>query len=136
MLPEQHGELGIDVSNFCIESADLLGQPDDQGRACGLSRQDGVLGVRGYQCLLGHLGTVAAAAFPQPAGEPGQPYPPDALRGLVAAQEEQRPLFGVVERAVEGREVFQQGGAQPVDRRDTVTGQIRTAGGETPQVPH
>lgn len=103
MLPEQLGDLGVNVSDFCIEGVDLLGQSDDQGRACGLGGQDGVLGVRCYQCLLGHLGTVAAAAFPQPAGEPGQSYPPDALGGLVAAQEEQGRLFGVVERALQGQ---------------------------------
>jgi hypothetical protein len=31
VLPEQLGDLGIDVSDLCIKSADLFGQPDDQG---------------------------------------------------------------------------------------------------------
>ena len=62
----------------------LRWRADDQGRACGLGWQDGVLGVRGRKCLLGHLGTVPPAAFPQPAGEPGHAYPPDALLGLVS----------------------------------------------------
>jgi len=134
VLPEQVGDLGIDVGDLCIDSVDLLGQPDDQGRACGLSWQDGVLGVRGLDCLLGHLGTVPAAAFPQPGGEPGQSYPPDALGGLVAAQKDQGRLLGVVERTLERREVLQQGGPEPVDRPDPVTDQIGAAGGEKAQV--
>ena len=134
VLPEQLGDLGVDVGDVCIESADLLGQPDDQGRACGLGRQDGVLGVRGCHGLLGDLGTVPAAALPQPAGEPGQSHPPDALGGLVAAQEDQGRLLGVVERPLERREVLQQGGAEPVDRPDPVADQIRAAGGQQPQV--
>ena len=49
-------------------------------RICGPGRQDVVLGVSGYQCLL-CLGTVAAAAFPQPVGESGQSDPPAAIGG-------------------------------------------------------
>lgn len=50
----------------------MLGQPDNQGSACGLDRQDSVLEVRAYQCRLSHLGTVPAASFlSQPASRVG-----------------------------------------------------------------
>ena len=47
VLPEQILDLGIDVGNLCISCPDLLGQSDDQSRAHGLGRQDGVLRLTG-----------------------------------------------------------------------------------------
>jgi hypothetical protein len=56
------------------------------------------------------------------------------LRASGNRQEDQGRLLWVIERPLKGREVFQQGGPEPVIRPDPVADQVRATGGEQAQV--
>ena len=100
-----------------------------------LAGHDGVLGVSGVDGGGCDGVGVAGLAFPQPGLQPGSTGSAQPVGGLVAGEQDQRGLaFAVVKGALQGREVLQQLGAQPVDRSGAIGHQIGAPGGQDAQL--
>ena len=78
---------------------------------------------------------VAGLAFTQPGRQPGSPGVAQPIGGLIPGEQDQRGLASaVVKCAFQRGEVFQQLGAQTVDRPGAIGHQIGASAGQDPQL--
>ncbi|GFG54957.1 hypothetical protein MAGR_63980 [Mycolicibacterium agri] len=123
------------VADFGVEGHHLLGQPRDHRRGDLLAGHGAVLGVGGCDRRGGNGSSVVGLAFAQPGFQACDSSATECIGSLVAGQQDQGGLaVAVIERPLQRREVFEELGAQPVDRAGAIGDQVDATRGQDPQI--
>jgi hypothetical protein len=99
-----------------------------------LARNGGVLPLGGLHDLPRQPLRTAHAASTQPTGKPRDSETPKGCRGLVADQQDERPVAGQDKRPFESRKHAGQSRAQPVDGPGAVADEIGAAVRQEPEL--
>lgn len=128
-------ELRLDLFDLLPQPQRLTGKSLHDHRGGVLPGDDGVLGVGGVDGDLSDLLGLPGACLAELRGDAGHSGVAKLLGCLVLGEQGQRTLAaGVVERGFQGGEVFQQRGAETVDRAGAVSDEIGAVRGEHPQL--